>query len=200
MEGRGGGGREAEWAGVCDPAGPGRGGVKAGRPGPARLESGPPAGSRDTGRRARLTSASAAGGGNMASEADLRARLQRASQEHLLRFCAELAPEPRAALLAQLEALEPEALRQHCQRAAAACARPPGPPPDLAARLQPLPLERVGSASEGDPQTRRLWEEEGRRPGSRRRAPRAAGRGHAHGAGRAGRAGKRSLELSLPSS
>uniref|UniRef100_A0A8C0A906 UDP-N-acetylglucosamine pyrophosphorylase 1 like 1 n=1 Tax=Bos mutus grunniens TaxID=30521 RepID=A0A8C0A906_BOSMU len=97
----------------------------------------------------------------MASEADLRARLQRASQEHLLRFCAELAPEPRAALLAQLEALEPEALRQHCQRAAAACARPPGPPPDLAARLQPLPLERVGSASEGDPQTRRLWEEEG---------------------------------------
>ncbi|XP_010861656.1 PREDICTED: UDP-N-acetylhexosamine pyrophosphorylase-like protein 1 [Bison bison bison] len=97
----------------------------------------------------------------MASEADLRARLQRASQEHLLRFCAELAPEPRAALLAQLEALEPEALRQHCQRAAAACARPLGPPPDLAARLQPLPLERVGSASEGDPQTRRLWEEEG---------------------------------------
>ncbi|XP_042101306.1 UDP-N-acetylhexosamine pyrophosphorylase-like protein 1 isoform X1 [Ovis aries] len=97
----------------------------------------------------------------MASEADLRARLQRASQEHLLRFCAELAPEPRAALLAQLEALEPEALRQHCQRAAAACARPPGPPSDLAARLQPLPPERVGSATEGDPQTRRLWEEEG---------------------------------------
>ncbi|XP_055255634.1 UDP-N-acetylhexosamine pyrophosphorylase-like protein 1 isoform X2 [Moschus berezovskii] len=97
----------------------------------------------------------------MASEADLRARLQRAGQQHLLRFCAELAPEPRAALLAQLEALEPEALRRHCQRAAAACARPPGPPPDLAARLQPLPPERVGSASEGDPQTRRLWEEEG---------------------------------------
>lgn len=162
--GRVGGGREEEWAGVCDPAGLVRGGVKAGRPGPARLESGPPAGSRDTGRRARVTSASAAGGGcggNMASEADLRARLQRAGQQHLLRFCAELAPEPRAALLAQLEALEPEALRQHCQRAAAACARPPGPPPDLAARLQPLPPERVGSASEGDPQTRRLWEEEG---------------------------------------
>ncbi|XP_066222733.1 UDP-N-acetylhexosamine pyrophosphorylase-like protein 1 isoform X2 [Saccopteryx leptura] len=97
----------------------------------------------------------------MASEQDVRARLQRAGQEHLLRFCAELAPGPRAALLAELEPLEPEALREHCQRAAAACAGPPGPPPDLAERLQPLPPERVGSVSRSDPETRRLWEEEG---------------------------------------
>ncbi|XP_043421809.1 UDP-N-acetylhexosamine pyrophosphorylase-like protein 1 isoform X2 [Prionailurus viverrinus] len=97
----------------------------------------------------------------MASERDVRARLQRAGQEHLLRFCAELAPGPRAALLAELEALEPEALREHCQRAAAACACPPGPEPGLAARLRPLPPERVGSASRCDPETRRLWEEEG---------------------------------------
>uniref|UniRef100_A0A8D1ML55 UDP-N-acetylglucosamine pyrophosphorylase 1 like 1 n=1 Tax=Sus scrofa TaxID=9823 RepID=A0A8D1ML55_PIG len=97
----------------------------------------------------------------MASERDVRARLQRAGQEHLLRFCAELAPGPRAALLAQLEPLEPEALREHCRRAADACARPPGPPPDLAARLRPLPPERVGSAIGGDPETLRLWEEEG---------------------------------------
>ncbi|XP_032979920.1 UDP-N-acetylhexosamine pyrophosphorylase-like protein 1 isoform X2 [Rhinolophus ferrumequinum] len=97
----------------------------------------------------------------MASEQDVRARLQRAGQEHLLRFCAELAPGPRAALLAQLESLEPEALREHCQRAAAACARPPDPPPDVAARLRPLPPERVGSSRQSDPKTRRLWEEEG---------------------------------------
>ncbi|XP_054440738.1 UDP-N-acetylhexosamine pyrophosphorylase-like protein 1 [Pteronotus mesoamericanus] len=97
----------------------------------------------------------------MASEQDVRARLQRAGQEHLLRFCAELAPGPRAALLAQLESLEPEALREHCQRAAAACAQPPGPPPDLAARLRPLPPERVGSVSRSDAERRRLWEEEG---------------------------------------
>ncbi|XP_019612360.1 UDP-N-acetylhexosamine pyrophosphorylase-like protein 1 isoform X2 [Rhinolophus sinicus] len=97
----------------------------------------------------------------MASEQDVRARLQRAGQEHLLRFCAELAPGPRAALLAQLESLEPEALREHCQRAAAACARPPDPPHDVSARLRPLPPERVGSASQSDPKTRRLWEEEG---------------------------------------
>lgn len=97
----------------------------------------------------------------MASEQDVRARLQRAGQEHLLRFCAELAPGPRAALLAQLESLEPEALREHCERAAAACARPPDPPHDVAARLSPLPPERVGSASQSDPKTRRLWEEEG---------------------------------------
>lgn len=108
----------------------------------------------------------------MASEREVRARLQRAGQEHLLRFCAELPPGPRAALLAELGALEPEALREHCRRAAAACAHPPGPPPDLAARLRPLPPECVGSASRCDPEMRGLWEEEGKRGGpGRRRGP-----------------------------
>ncbi|XP_020037503.2 UDP-N-acetylhexosamine pyrophosphorylase-like protein 1 [Castor canadensis] len=97
----------------------------------------------------------------MASEGDVRARLQRAGQEHLLRFWDELAPESRAALLAELAPLEPDALREHCQRAATACARPLGPLPDLAARLRPLPPERLGSASRSDPETRRRWEEEG---------------------------------------
>ncbi|XP_023371900.1 UDP-N-acetylhexosamine pyrophosphorylase-like protein 1 isoform X1 [Otolemur garnettii] len=97
----------------------------------------------------------------MTSEGDVRARLQRAGQEHLLRFWPELEPGPRAALLAELATLEPEALREHCQRAAAACENPPGPPPDLAERLRPLPPERVGSASRSDPETRRRWEEEG---------------------------------------
>lgn len=142
------------------------GGVEAGRPGPASLGSSPPAGSRDARRSARVTSTRAADSGDMASERDVRARLQRAGQEHLLRFCAELAPGPRAALLAELGALEPEALREHCRRAAAACAHPPGPPPDLAARLRPLPPECVGSASRCDPEMRRLWEEEGRRGGA----------------------------------
>lgn len=112
----------------------------------------------------------------MASERDVRARLQRAGQEHLLRFWAELEPGPRAALLAELEPLEPEALREHCQRAAAACLRPGGPPPDLAARLRPLSPERVGSASRSDPETLRLWEEEGRRG-------RRPGRGEGPGSG-----------------
>ncbi|XP_015986482.2 UDP-N-acetylhexosamine pyrophosphorylase-like protein 1 [Rousettus aegyptiacus] len=97
----------------------------------------------------------------MASEQDVRARLQRAGQEHLLRFCAELAPGPRAALLAELARLEPEALREHCRRAALACARSPGRPPGLAERLRPLPPARVGSAIRGDPEALRLWEEEG---------------------------------------
>ncbi|KAG8518619.1 UDP-N-acetylhexosamine pyrophosphorylase-like protein 1, partial [Galemys pyrenaicus] len=141
----------------------GRAGFEAGRPGPAQLGSTPPAGSRDAGGSARVTSANSidGGGGDMASERDVRARLQRAGQEHLLRFYAELAPGPRAALLAELELLDPDALREHCQRAAAACARSPGPLPDLAARLRPLPPERTGSASRSDPETRRLWEEEG---------------------------------------
>ena len=56
----------------------------------------------------------------MDSERDVRAQLQRAGQDHLLRFYADLAPEARAALLAELASLEADALREHCQRAAAA--------------------------------------------------------------------------------
>lgn len=97
----------------------------------------------------------------MASEQDVRAQLQRAGQDHLLRFWADLAPESRAALLAELASLEPDALREHCQRASAACAQVPGPLPDLEARLQPLPPELVGSAIRCDLETRLRWEEEG---------------------------------------
>lgn len=92
----------------------------------------------------------------------MRAQLQRAGQDHLLRFWADLAPESRAALLAELASLEPDALREHCQRASAACALVPGPLPDLEARLQPLPPELVGSAIRCDQETRLQWEEEGR--------------------------------------
>lgn len=98
----------------------------------------------------------------MASEQDVRAQLQRAGQDHLLRFWADLAPESRAALLAELASLEPDALREHCLRASAACALVPGPLPDLEARLQPLPPELVGSAIRCDQETRLQWEEEGR--------------------------------------
>lgn len=91
----------------------------------------------------------------------MRAKLQRAGQDHLLRFWADLAPEPRAALLAELSSLEADALREHCQRASAAGALASGPLPDLAARLQPLPPERLGSAIRCDQETRLRWEEEG---------------------------------------
>ncbi|XP_021506798.1 UDP-N-acetylhexosamine pyrophosphorylase-like protein 1 isoform X2 [Meriones unguiculatus] len=97
----------------------------------------------------------------MASETDVRAKLQSAGQDHLLRFWADLAPEPQAALLAELASLEPDALREHCQRASAACALAPGPLLDLEARLQPLPPERVGSAVRCDRETLLRWEEEG---------------------------------------
>lgn len=108
----------------------------------------------------------------MASEQDVRAQLQRAGQDHLLRFWADLAPESRAALLAELASLKPDALREHCQRASAACAQVPGPLPDLEARLQPLPPELVGSAIRCDLETRLRWEEEGRQ----RRTGRGLGR------------------------
>lgn len=84
----------------------------------------------------------------MASEADLRARLQRAPARSTSCFLPKLAPEPAPRCWPNSRPWAE--LRQHCQRAAAACAAP-GPPSDLAARLQPLPPERVGSATEGDP-------------------------------------------------
>lgn len=101
----------------------------------------------------------------MASEADVRARLQRAGQSHLLRFWAELDPGPRAALLAELALLDPDTLREHCASAAEACARAPGPTPGLAERLRPLSSKSVGSVCRDDPETRRRWEEEGGRRG-----------------------------------
>lgn len=181
--GRGGGAARGDRGPAGTGPGGGGGGVEAGGLGPPRWgRHRPPCPVTLVGERGSRV-ANAAGGGDMASERDVRARLQRAGQEHLLRFCAELAPGPRAALLAELEPLEPEALREHCRNAAAACARPPGPPPGLATRLRPLPPERVGSASRSDPETRRLWEEEGR-----------WGRGPGRGAPLAGRKGALTIE------
>lgn len=130
----------------------------------------------------------------MASEQDVRAQLQRAGQDHLLSFWADLAPESRAALLAELASLEPDVLREHCQRASAACALVPGPLPDLEARLQPLPPELVGSAIRCDQETRLQWEEEGRQRHSGRRGvgsalPVASSRVSAYGEGEGGGSG-----------
>ncbi|XP_058015182.1 UDP-N-acetylhexosamine pyrophosphorylase-like protein 1 isoform X2 [Ahaetulla prasina] len=97
-------------------------------------------------------------------EEELRGRLECAGQPHLLRFWAELGPAQREALLGPLALLEPEALAEHCRRAAQACARERRPCPEkLEGRIQPLPPEVLGSVGSGDLEALRRWEEEGLR-------------------------------------
>ncbi|KAM3825467.1 UDP-N-acetylhexosamine pyrophosphorylase-like protein 1 isoform 1-T1 [Vipera latastei] len=91
-------------------------------------------------------------------EEELRGRLERAGQRHLLRFWAELGPGPREALLA------PEELAEHCRRAAQARARQERPGPErLDGRMEPLPPEALGGVRNGDPAALQRWEQEGLR-------------------------------------
>lgn len=108
---------------------------------------------------------------------EVRARLERAGQGHLLRFWAELDPAQRAELLAAL----PSGLGEHC-RLAAACARQRENPERLDGRMEPLPAALLGSARHCGPAALRRWEDEGERAG---------GGIAAGGSGREDRSGRR---------
>ncbi|KAM6110311.1 UDP-N-acetylhexosamine pyrophosphorylase-like protein 1 [Pterocles gutturalis] len=88
---------------------------------------------------------------------EVRARLARCGQSHLLRFWAELGPAERGALLAAL----PPGLGEHCRLAAAAGARQRGPPERLDGRMEPLPARLLGSARRSAPAALERWEAEG---------------------------------------
>lgn len=90
---------------------------------------------------------------------EVRARLERCGQGHLLRFWAELDTAQRGALLAAL----PPGLGEHCRLAAAAGARQRGPPERLDGRMEPLPAELLGSARRSGPAALQGWEAEGER-------------------------------------
>ncbi|XP_031457304.1 UDP-N-acetylhexosamine pyrophosphorylase-like protein 1 isoform X3 [Phasianus colchicus] len=87
---------------------------------------------------------------------EVRARLERAGQGHLLRFWAELDPAQRTELLAAL----PPGLGEHC-RLAAACARQRENLERLDGRVEPLPAALLGSARHCGPAALRRWEDEG---------------------------------------
>nr|XP_041575578.1 UDP-N-acetylhexosamine pyrophosphorylase-like protein 1 isoform X3 [Taeniopygia guttata] len=88
---------------------------------------------------------------------EVRARLERCGQGHLLRFWAELNTAQRGALLAAL----PPGLGEHCRLAAAAGARQRGPHERLDGRMEPLPPELLGSARRSGPAALQRWEAEG---------------------------------------
>lgn len=90
---------------------------------------------------------------------EVRARLERCGQGHLLRFWAELDTAQRGALLAAL----PPGLGEHCRLAAAAGARQRGPHERLDGRMEPLPPELLGSARRSGPAALQRWEAEGER-------------------------------------
>uniref|UniRef100_A0A8C9F217 UDP-N-acetylglucosamine pyrophosphorylase 1 like 1 n=1 Tax=Pavo cristatus TaxID=9049 RepID=A0A8C9F217_PAVCR len=87
---------------------------------------------------------------------EVRARLERAGQGHLLRFWAELDPAQRAELLAAL----PPGLGEHC-RLAAACARQREHLERLDGRVEPLPAALLGSARHCGLAALQRWEDEG---------------------------------------
>lgn len=102
---------------------------------------------------------------------EVRARLERAGQGHLLRFWAELDPAQCAELLAAL----PPGLGEHC-RLAAACARPRERLERLDGRVEPLPAAVLGSVRHCGPAALQRWEDEGERAGGyRRRGQRTRG-------------------------
>lgn len=96
----------------------------------------------------------------MASLEQVRRRLEEAGQPQLLRFWPELGPEGRAALLAELSALDPRELREHCRGAAEAGARGDGVDQRLR-KMEPLPPELLGSVRHSDPESLANWEQEG---------------------------------------
>ncbi|NXX49780.1 UAP1L protein, partial [Tricholaema leucomelas] len=92
-------------------------------------------------------------------EEEVRARLARCGQSHLLRFWAELGPAQRGALLAAV----PPGLGEHCRLAAAAGARAcqSRPPERLDGRMEPLPARVLGSVRRSGPAALERWEAEG---------------------------------------
>ncbi|XP_028827666.1 UDP-N-acetylhexosamine pyrophosphorylase-like protein 1 [Denticeps clupeoides] len=92
---------------------------------------------------------------------EVRARLEAAGQTHLLRFWPELPEDEGRAFLAELSALDPDELREHCRRAVEAAngRSGSGDRPDL--RMEPVPPEFIGSVRKSDQSTLNAWEDEG---------------------------------------
>uniref|UniRef100_A0ACB8EZR0 UDP-N-acetylhexosamine pyrophosphorylase-like protein 1 n=1 Tax=Sphaerodactylus townsendi TaxID=933632 RepID=A0ACB8EZR0_9SAUR len=99
------------------------------------------------------------------SEEELRARLERVGQAHLLRFWAELEPAQRDSLRQTLVQLDARELGEHCKLAAEACAREQGGSGQgrLDGNLEPIPAQFLGGVSRSDAATLERWEEEGLR-------------------------------------
>nr|XP_056716458.1 UDP-N-acetylhexosamine pyrophosphorylase-like protein 1 [Euleptes europaea] len=99
------------------------------------------------------------------SEEELRARLERSGQAHLLRFWGELGAARRDSLRATLAQLDARELGRHCQRAAEASAREQGGPGPggLRGNWEPIPAQFLGSVRRSDGAALERWEEEGLR-------------------------------------
>ncbi|KAM3873744.1 UDP-N-acetylhexosamine pyrophosphorylase-like protein 1 [Diretmus argenteus] len=94
----------------------------------------------------------------MPSLEDVTLRLERAGQSHVLQFWPELSEEERTRFLLDLEQLDLDGLRDHCQAAARAAAAPLDRLDQL---MDPVPERLIGSVRKSDEETLRVWEEEG---------------------------------------
>ncbi|KAG1958995.1 UDP-N-acetylhexosamine pyrophosphorylase isoform a [Pimephales promelas] len=92
---------------------------------------------------------------------EAKARLETAGQSHVLQFWAELCAEERDTILEEISQLQPEELLEHCRAATAAASRHSSADDRLDERMEPVPLEFIGSVRKSDKETLQMWSDEG---------------------------------------
>ncbi|XP_041825475.1 UDP-N-acetylhexosamine pyrophosphorylase-like protein 1 isoform X2 [Melanotaenia boesemani] len=94
----------------------------------------------------------------MSSLEHVKQSLERAGQDHVLRFWPELSEEDRDVFLQELVKLDLKGLKDHCTRAAKAAASTPR---ILDVDMDPVPPEFMGSVRKSDRKSLTEWEDEG---------------------------------------
>ena len=94
----------------------------------------------------------------MLSVEAVRSSLERAGQPHVLQFWPELSEDQKKTFLSELTQLDFDELREHCRGAAEAATRSTT---KVDQKLEPVPLEFIGSVVKSDRDTINQWQNEG---------------------------------------
>ncbi|XP_067114350.1 UDP-N-acetylhexosamine pyrophosphorylase-like protein 1 [Osmerus mordax] len=94
----------------------------------------------------------------MLSVEEVRSSLERAGQLHVLQFWPELSEDEKKTFLSELSQLDFDELREHCRGAAEAATRSTT---KVDQKMEPVPLEFIGSVVKSDRDTINEWQNEG---------------------------------------